>query len=93
MTAEPTGHVMWAPDPIKQRLARYPLEDVHSLPDDAPRIELRDGVLADRVAQDPLHPFADELVDGTYRLIADSTDELVPSSPFEIRLPIRDITP
>jgi Uma2 family endonuclease len=191
MTAEATGHVMWAPNPIKQRLANYTLEDVLLLPDDAPRVELRDGVmivvpsptldhqdiagllwhwlrqhapqefraslatgvavsltttyepdvllveaevagsnhyvLADRVAlavevvspgtkkrdrlekpadyaaariphywrieQDPLHVFAYELVDGNYRLMADSTDELVLSSPFEIRLPIRDITP
>ena len=44
MTAEATGHVMWPPDPIKQRLADYPLADVQLLPDDAPRVELRDGV-------------------------------------------------
>ena len=43
MTAEATGHVMWAPDPSKQRLADYPLEDVQLLPDDVPRVELRDG--------------------------------------------------
>jgi hypothetical protein len=43
MTAEPTGHAMWSPDPIRQRLAAYTLEDV--------------------------------------------------TGPFEIRLPIRDITP
>jgi Uma2 family endonuclease len=45
MTAEPTGHVMWSPDPIRQRLANYILEDVLLLPDDAPRVELRDGVM------------------------------------------------
>jgi hypothetical protein len=45
MTAEPTGHVMWSPDPIKQRHAVYSLEDVLLLPDDAPRVELRDGVM------------------------------------------------
>jgi hypothetical protein len=55
MTAEPTGHAMWAPNPIKQRLAV-----------DMLGVELRDGVM-----------------------IAES----VPSSPSEIRLPIRDITP
>ncbi|GAB1694545.1 Uma2 family endonuclease [Krasilnikovia sp. M28-CT-15] len=45
MTAETAGHVMWSPDPIKQRLAMYTLEDVLNLPDDAPRVELRDGVM------------------------------------------------
>jgi len=45
MTAEPTGHVMWTPDPIKQRLALNTVEDVLVLPDDAPRVELRDGVM------------------------------------------------
>jgi Uma2 family endonuclease len=45
MTAEPAGQVMWAPDPIKQRLAIYTIEDVLSLPDDAPRVELNDGVM------------------------------------------------
>ncbi len=45
MTAEPAGHVMWTPDPIKQRLATYTVEDVLLLPDDAPRVELRDGVM------------------------------------------------
>jgi len=45
MTAQPTGHVMWAPDPIKQRLAIYTIEDVLSLPSDAPRVELNDGVM------------------------------------------------
>lgn len=52
MTAQPAGHVMWSPDPIRQRLANYFLEDV-----------------------------------------AVSDAELVLSAPFEIRLPIRDITP
>jgi hypothetical protein len=45
MTAEPTGHVMWSPSPIRQRLANYFVEDVLNLPDDAPRVELRDGVM------------------------------------------------
>ncbi|MBU2662982.1 Uma2 family endonuclease [Actinoplanes bogorensis] len=45
MTAEATGHVMWSPDPIRQRLAVHTLEDVLALPDDAPRVELRDGVM------------------------------------------------
>ena len=39
MTAEPTGHVMWSPDPIWQRLAVHTLEDVLKLPEDAPRVE------------------------------------------------------
>jgi Uma2 family endonuclease len=45
MTAEPTGHVRWSPDPIRQRLADHSIEDVLLLPSDAPRVELRDGVL------------------------------------------------
>jgi Uma2 family endonuclease len=45
MTAEPVGHVMWTPHPVKQRLANHTIEDVLLLPDDAPRVELRDGVM------------------------------------------------
>ena len=36
---------MWAPDPWRQRLGDYTVEDVLALPDDAPRVELRDGVM------------------------------------------------
>jgi Uma2 family endonuclease len=47
-----------------------------------------------RIEQDPVHVFAYELgADGTYRLVADSTEELVVEKPFEIRLPISEITP
>jgi Uma2 family endonuclease len=46
MTAEPTGHVMWSPNPTRQRLKSYTVEDVLGLPDDAPRVELLDGVLS-----------------------------------------------
>jgi Uma2 family endonuclease len=45
VTAEPTGHVMWSPDPIRQRLAVHTIEDVLNLPDDAPRVELSNGVM------------------------------------------------
>ncbi|MEU4562042.1 Uma2 family endonuclease [Actinoplanes sp. NPDC023936] len=45
MTAEPLGPVVWAPDPVKQQKAGYTIEDVLSLPDEAPRVELSDGVL------------------------------------------------
>jgi len=45
MTAQPTGHVTWSPDLTKQRSSSYTLEDVLQLPDDAPRVELRDGVM------------------------------------------------
>jgi Uma2 family endonuclease len=191
MTAESTGHVMWSPDPVRQRLAAFNVEDVLDLPDDAPRVELRDGVmivvptptighqdignllwlwlrqnapegtrpgtalgvaigfkdtfepdvvlLRDpiahsshffeaaqvviaaeivspgtkrrdrlekpaeyaaagiahywRIEQNPVHVFAYDLVDGRYELAGDSETELVLSAPFEIRLPIRDITP
>ncbi|GAA2641165.1 Uma2 family endonuclease [Paractinoplanes durhamensis] len=191
MTAEPAGHVMWSPNPLRQRAANHFLEDVLNLPHDAPRVELRDGVmivvpsptvahqnignllwlwfrqhapqeflavtavgvalglkdsvepdvlLLDakveqtnhyvmpssvaiavevvspgtkrrdrlekpveyaaagvphfwRIEQNPVHVYAYDLVDGHYELAADSETELVLSAPFEIKLPIRDITP
>jgi hypothetical protein len=34
-----------------------------------------------------------DLVDGAYEPVADSGTELVLTAPFEIKLPIRDITP
>jgi Uma2 family endonuclease len=190
MTAEPT-HAMWSPDPRKQRLAAYTLEDVLKLPYDAPRVELRDGVAVVvptpsighqqignllwlwlrehspeefesvtavgvafgyqdtlepdvllirrpvaldnhfvtpertvlavevvspgtkrrdrlekpaeyaaagvphfwRIEQNPIHIFAYALGKTGYELVADATEELVLMEPFEIRLPIRDITP
>jgi Uma2 family endonuclease len=36
---------MWAPDPMRQRMADFTVEDVLNLPDDAPRVELLDGVM------------------------------------------------
>jgi hypothetical protein len=45
VTVEPAGHVMWNPDPIRQRAANYTVVDVLKLPDDAPRVELNDGVM------------------------------------------------
>ncbi len=35
----------WCPDPARQRLADYTLEDVLNLPPDAPRVELVNGVM------------------------------------------------
>jgi Uma2 family endonuclease len=191
MTAEPIGEVVWAPDPVKQRAGGYTVEDIFNLPEDAPRVDLWDGVLSVvptptgghqkinwklvgwldrhlpdgfepqlavgiivsfrrtlepdavilrspvdldhhlydaaqavvaieivspstrkrdrlekpslyaaagiphywRIEQDPLHIFAYDLVDGRYQLVADTVEELVLSAPFEIKLPIRDITP
>ncbi|GGK83839.1 Uma2 family endonuclease [Mangrovihabitans endophyticus] len=146
MTAEAVpGHVMWVPDPRKQKAADHTIEDVLSLPDGAPRVELRDGVmivvptptydhqdiagllwawlrrhaprefrasLATGVAvsvdstfepdvllvdatveQDPVRIFAYDLVEGRYEAVADAADELVLTAPFEIKLPIGDITP
>jgi len=188
---DPPAGAMWSPDPIRQRLASYTIEDVLALPDDAPRVELLDGVMLVtpsptaghqqignllwhwlrghaptdveplttigvtvtakdtfepdvallrrpvnmgrhlfgpeqvvlvvevvspgtkrrdrlskppgyaaagiqhfwRIEQDPVHVFAYELVEGSYKLVADATDELVLERPFDIRLPIRDITP
>lgn len=46
-----------------------------------------------RIEQDPLHVFAYDLVGGSYELVADSETELVLSAPFEITLPISEITP
>lgn len=46
-----------------------------------------------RIEQDPVHVYAYDLVGDAYKLIADTTDELVLERPFPIRLPIRDITP
>jgi Uma2 family endonuclease len=45
VTAEPTDRVRWAPDPMRQRLADYTIEDILLLPDDAPRVELSDGFM------------------------------------------------
>lgn len=96
MTAEPTGHVMWSPNPVKQR----PVVEVVS-----PGTRKRDrfekpGDYAAagiphywRIEQGPVHVYAYDLVDGRYELVADSADELVLTAPFPIRLPIRDITP
>jgi Uma2 family endonuclease len=192
MTAEPAGRVLWSPDPVRQRLADHTVEDVLNLPDDAPRVELRDGVLIVvpsptfghqtignllwwwlrqhaperfqvvtavgvavglkdtfepdvlllrrpvaltshyftpeqvaiavevvspgtkrrdrlekpaeyaatgiahywRIEQDPeLHVYAYDLADGRYELAADSADVIRLSAPFDIELPVRDITP
>ncbi|BAL92729.1 hypothetical protein AMIS_75090 [Actinoplanes missouriensis 431] len=122
MTAEPAGQVMWSPGPVRQRRRDFTIEDVLKFPDDAPRVELDDGVLievpdpsldhddiADQVwwwlrqnAPEEFRPgteagvaagYADDLVSGACELVADADEELVLSAPFEIRLPIRDITP
>ncbi|MER7443007.1 Uma2 family endonuclease [Micromonospora avicenniae] len=47
MSAEPiaTPPGPWCPDPIRQQRADYTLEDLLHLPDDAPRVELVDGVI------------------------------------------------
>lgn len=39
----PTFSPPWQPDPVRQRLANYTLEDVLDLPADSPRVELVDG--------------------------------------------------
>jgi Uma2 family endonuclease len=189
---EPRPYQMWTPDPVRQRLADYTVEDLLALPSDAPRVELRDGVMivvpsptlghqniqfllqrwlyahapkdmrvaaavgvivgvtqtfepdvllllaeasdahhffkpeqvvlvveivsagtkkrdriekpADyaaagipffwRIEQDPVRVFAYELgLNHTYQLVTDSDTELVLERPFEIRLPIAEITP
>ncbi|NJC65290.1 Uma2 family endonuclease [Planosporangium flavigriseum] len=48
MSAEPIdrGARPWSPDPVRQRMADFTIEDVLAIPDDAPRVELVDGVMA-----------------------------------------------
>lgn len=84
MTAQPTGHVMWSPDPIEQRYARHTIEDVLLLPADAPRVERHDGVML---------VFAYDLITDHYQSVAGSDEELVLTKPFDIRLPLADLTP
>ncbi len=48
MSAQPHTEwdtVPWSPDPWRQRLGNHTVEDVVNLPSDAPRVELRDGVM------------------------------------------------
>lgn len=191
-TVQPSWSRWPGPDLRRQRLANYTVEDVLALPDDAPRVELTDGVMlvvpsptlghqrisnllwrwfedhapADlvattatgvlldagqtfepdvllldretlnedshystaaqvrlavevvspgtrrrdclekpaayaaagiphywRIEQHPVHVFAYDLVGGRYELAADSAETLVLSRPFELTLPIRDLTP
>lgn len=42
---DPASRRPWSPDPVRQRLANHTIEDILALPDDAPRVELRDGVI------------------------------------------------
>ncbi|MFC7545119.1 hypothetical protein [Plantactinospora sp. GCM10030261] len=101
---EPPG--MWSPDPVRQRLADYTIEDVLALPQDASRVELRDGVLI--VVPSPtfghqrigyrLSAWLDRhapagLVPVTAVGLAAEAEELVVKEPFDIRLPVRDIAP
>lgn len=39
----PTVPPPWQPDPVRQKLANFTIEDVLDLPSDAPRVELVDG--------------------------------------------------
>ncbi len=45
MTTQLTERCGWLPDPDRQRLADHTIEDVLTLPDDAPRVEVRGGRL------------------------------------------------
>lgn len=48
MSAEPVSmsrSVPWSPDPVRQRLGNFTIEDVLALPPDVPRVELRDGMM------------------------------------------------
>nr|WP_221375503.1 Uma2 family endonuclease [Actinoplanes polyasparticus] len=46
-----------------------------------------------RIEQNPVHIYAYDLVGGRYELVADADEELVLTAPYELRLPIREITP
>ena len=105
MTAEPAGRVRWTPDPKKLRLATYTIEHILSLPDDAPRVELSDGVMM--VVPAPtydhqdisgllwlwLRQHAPREFRASHATGIDSAEVLSLRSPFAIELPIRDITP
>jgi Uma2 family endonuclease len=43
VSAMPSGG--WVPDPVRQLLADFKIDDVLDVPDDAPRVELVDGVM------------------------------------------------
>jgi Uma2 family endonuclease len=45
VTTQLTERRGWLPDPDRQRLADHTIEDVLTLPDDAPRVEVRAGLL------------------------------------------------
>jgi Uma2 family endonuclease len=45
VTTQLTERRGWLPDPERQRLADHTIEDVLKLPDDAPRVEVRGGLL------------------------------------------------
>ena len=45
----------WQPDPLRQRLGRYTIQDVWELPDEAPRVELRDGAISVVPLPTPAH--------------------------------------
>ena len=92
MTAAATGEVMWTPDPVMQRYASSGTKRRDRL--EKPAEYAAAGVRHYwRIEPDPVHVFAYDLVDGAYRLVADSTVELVLAEPFTITLPIRDIAP
>jgi hypothetical protein len=113
MTTAPAGHVMWSPDPVRQRRANHLIEDVLNLPDGAPRVELRDGVMIEiptptighqnvgNLLWMWLHQHAPEDFQAVTAVgigtgLRDTLEAdvlLIDSAPFEIKLPIRDITP
>jgi Uma2 family endonuclease len=141
MSAEPipTSPGPWCPDPMRQQRADYTLEDLLTLPDDAPRVELVDGVIQAtpsptlghqdicglspgtrridrfakpgeyaaagipfywRIEQDPVHVYAYRIGDRVgpggerqYELVADGADVIELTEPFDMKLPIAEITP
>jgi hypothetical protein len=86
MTAEPTDPSVRAPDPVRQPARAHPLEDLFMLPDDAPRVELADGVLS------VVPPPAIGHRKISYRLVA-WFEQYAPEAFAALKLPIRGITP
>ncbi|MDG4814382.1 Uma2 family endonuclease [Micromonospora sp. WMMD956] len=87
MSAEPipTPPGPWCPDPIRQQRADYTLED--GIP------------FYWRVEQDPVHVYAYRLSDRLslggerqYELVADNAELIALAEPFEIKLPVAELT-
>lgn len=57
VTAQPMDHYPppWSPDPVRQKLANYTIEDILDLPRESPRVELVDGRMLPSPSPQLLH--------------------------------------